>query len=279
MGRKKAAEAIPVAFIRDAFMVGSNSGQIVRRSTGEVGTFVGPGGRLLVRVYRQGRIKRLVASKTAWIVHTGQHPRGVVRHRDGDAHNFAASNLIETKRGPRPFDQSKGGKRSSLHERQASDAALLRTLAEHQGALNVPQLSQSLGQSAPCCCVRLAKLERSGLVCGPHCNARRRWNLTAQGEALAASANPVVLDQRDRDILMIIARAPAGIVAIARRVGSCNLTVRRRADLLVAQKLAKADERRRYVVTDEGRKALPDALPPTWGRRCWMASRTDDAGR
>ena len=181
MGRQK-TPAVPVEpeFIRQAFAV-TTQGVLVRRSTGSDATFRGPNARQLVRVYCEGRIKRLVASKTAWIVHTGQNPRGVVRHRDGDEHNFAAFNLIETKRGPRPFDQSKGGKRSSLHERQASDAALLRTLAEHPGALTVPQLSQSLGQSAPCCCTRLAKLERRGLVCGPHCNARRRWNLTEQG--------------------------------------------------------------------------------------------------
>jgi hypothetical protein len=63
-------------------------------------------------------------------------------------------------------------------------------LAEQQGALTVPQLSQSVGQSAPCCCVRLAKLEARGLVCGPRCDARKRWDLTPAGKALAAASAP-----------------------------------------------------------------------------------------
>ena len=261
MGRQKTiAPPVEPQFLRQAFAV-TTQGVLIRRSTGLDATFRGPNTRQLVRVYCEGRIKRLVASKTAWIVHTGQNPRGVVRHRDGDEHNFAAFNLIETKRGPRPFDQSKGGKRSALHERQASDAALLRTLAEHQGALTVPQLSQSLGQSAPCCCVRLAKLERRGLVCGPHCNARRRWNLTAQGEALAASANPVVLDDRDRQVLAALALTSMGTVKLARRVEVCPMTIRRRVRLLVERGLVFADPRKFFSITDAGLAALGDAAP------------------
>jgi Mn-dependent DtxR family transcriptional regulator len=250
-------------FIRQAFAV-TTQGVLVRRSTGSDATFRGPNARQLVRVYCEGRVKRLVASKTAWIVHTGQNPRGVVRHRDGDEHNFAASNLIETKRGPRPFDQSKGGKRSSLHERQASDAALLRTLAEHQGALTVPQLSQSLGQSPPCCCVRLAKLERSGLVCGPHCNARRRWNLTEEGRELAEAANHVVLDQRDHDILAALALTSMGNVKLARRVEVCPMTIRRRVRLLVGRGLVFADPRKFFSITSKGRDLLGPDAPKLW---------------
>jgi Mn-dependent DtxR family transcriptional regulator len=171
------------------------------------------------------------------------------------------SNLIETGRGPHSFDQSNGGKRSSLHERQASDAALLRTLTAHQGALTVPQLSQSLGQSAPCCCTRLAKLERSGLVCGPHCNARRRWNLTAQGEALASSANPVVLDDRDRQVLAALALTSMGTVKLARRVEVCPMTIRRRVRLLVERGLVFADPRKFFSITDAGLTALGSEAP------------------
>jgi hypothetical protein len=146
MGRGRiTAEPLDPAEVRASFRVRQDS-QIIRASTGEVATFVGPGGRVMCRVYHDGKIKRLLASRVAWVLGgANEWPHGVVRHRDSDEHNFAASHLIETKRGPRPFDQSKGGKRSALHERQASDAALLRTLAEHQGALTVPQ---SLGQSA-----------------------------------------------------------------------------------------------------------------------------------
>jgi DNA-binding IclR family transcriptional regulator len=262
MGRGRiTAEPPDPAEVRARFRV-RQDGQIIRASTGEGATFVGPGGRVMCRVYHQGQIKRLLASRVAWVLGgANEWPHGVVRHRDGDEHNFAASNLIETKRGPHPFDQSKGGKRSSLHERQASDAALLRTLAEHPGALTVPQLSQSLGQSAPCCCTRLAKLERRGLVCGPHCNARRRWNLTTQGEALAASANPVVLDDRDRQVLAALALTSMGTVKLARRVEVCPMTIRRRVRLLVERGLVFADPRKFFSITDAGLAALGDAAP------------------
>jgi Mn-dependent DtxR family transcriptional regulator len=267
MGRPQHSQPLPpVEFIQQAFAL-RQDGRIVRREchiaalAHEPATFVGPGGRLLARVYHEGRIRRIAAGRIAWALAAGQWPEGVVRARNGVDDDLRPSNLIETNRGQRPFDQSKGGKRSSLHERQAGDAALLRTLAEHQGALTVPQLSQSLGQSPPCCCIRLAKLERRGLVCGPHCNARRRWNLTAQGEALAASANPVVLDDRDRQVLAALALTSMGTVKLARRVEVCPPTIRRRVRLLVERGLVFADPRkffrsRTLVLQRLGRNAL-----------------------
>lgn len=50
-------------------------------------------------------------------------------------------------------------------------------------------------------------------------------------------------------------------LVLSRRVGVCSLTARRRLDHLVQRNLAKADERRRYVVTNLGLKALGDAVP------------------
>ena len=72
---------------------------------------------------------------------------------------------------------------------------------------------------------------REGVRMQSEMQCRRRWELSQAGREIAAVP---LLDDRDRDILLAIARrfaggaAPAGIVAIAREVGVCNLTVRRR---------------------------------------------------
>jgi hypothetical protein len=265
MGRQKTiAPPVEPQFLRQAFAV-TTQGVLIRRSTGLDATFRGPNTRQLVRVYCEGRIKRLVASKTAWIVHTGQNPRGVVRHRDGDEHNFAASNLIETKRGPRPFDQGKGGKASSLDRRANATTTLLQTLSAHPGS-TVPQISKLVGSSTSCTCVRLSKLADAGLCVGPKCDARARWELSQQGRELAAQAsNPVVLDQLARQVLSALALAPTRLLALARRVGCCSLTARRRVNLLVERKLIESDGRR-FSITDEGRKALGDTAPQPWVR-------------
>jgi hypothetical protein len=96
--------------------------------------------------------------------------------------------------------------------------------------LTLPQLSRLTGSSESCVCTRLGKLAENGFACSPKCNARVRWELSQAGREIAAVP---LLDDRDRDILLAIARRfaggaePAGIVAIAREVGVCNLTVRR----------------------------------------------------
>ena len=258
MGRRR--EPIPpldIAFIGECFAIGSNSGQIIRSSTHEPATFVGPGGKLLVRVYVNGKIRRMAAGRVAWVLACGEWPSGVVRHRDGNDHNFLAGNLLLTERGPRPFTKSAGGKASSLERRAKTTTTLIRTLSDHPGS-TVPQLSRLVGSSAPCVCTRLSKLADMGLTCGPKCDARARWDLTPAGKALAASAIPP-LDNLDRDILMIIVRSPAKLMALAHRIGVCRLTVRRRIDRLVEQKLMFPHEGR-YAITDAGIAALgPDA--------------------
>jgi predicted transcriptional regulator len=219
----------------------------------------------MCRVYHQGQIKRLLASRVAWVLGgANEWPHGVVRHRDGDEHNFAASNLIETKRGPRPFDQGKGGKASSLDRRANATTTLLQTLSAHPGS-TVPQISKLVGSSTSCTCVRLSKLADAGLCVGPKCDARARWDLTPAGKALAAAANPVVLDDLDRQVLAALALTAMGTVKLARRVEVCPMTIRRRVRSLVENGLVFADPRRFYVVTDKGRDLLgPDALPPRW---------------
>ena len=222
---------------------------------GEPAGFRGPGGRPLVRFVYNGKTRRVALLKVGWIVRTGELPKGAVRPRDGDEWNASSDNLLVLKLGRDSF--SAGG--ISLAQRRASDAAILKALAESNGALTLPQLSELVGQGMACACVRLARLAKNGLTCGPACDQRRRWNLTEAGRALAAASQPV-LDERARDILTIIARAPAGIVALVREMGSCRLTVRGCIDMLVERGLAR-EAGRKFTATDEGRQALGPAAP------------------
>jgi DNA-binding IclR family transcriptional regulator len=259
MGRKREPlEPLDVHLIQQAFAV-TEGGQIVRSSTGEIATFIGPGKKLLVRVYIDGKIRRVLATRIAWALASGEWPDGVVRCRNGVDDDLRAENLLVTKRGPRPFTMSIGGRASALVHRSEADRAMLAALAEHEGSLTVPQLSESVGQSAPCCCHRLAKLEKRGLVCGPHCDARRRWNLTPAGQALAAAALPV-LDDTDRDILTIIVRQPAKLMALARQIGCCALTAKRRLGLMIERGLVKVANAT-FSITDAGISALGDGAP------------------
>ncbi len=58
----------------------------------------------------------------------------------------------------------------------------------------------------PCACVRLAKLAEKGLACGPRCNAAERWRLSQAGQELAAGGQ-LLIDERDREVLVAAARA------------------------------------------------------------------------
>ena len=267
MGRRKTPIVpLDVGVIREAFAVGDNSGSVIRRSTGAEATFVGPSGALLIRCYHQGQVRRLTASRVAWVLaaDVNEWPKGPIKPRDGDERNLRAENLIQVRRSAhQPF--SAGGKASSLERRTQADVALINALAEHQGALTVPQLSVSVGQSPPCCCTRLAKLEARGLVCGPHCDARKRWDLTPAGRALAAASIPVVIDDLDRHILGAVTRSPLRLMALAGLTGVCRLTMRRRLDRLIAQKLIEANESR-FRISAKGREALGDDAPTPWVR-------------
>jgi hypothetical protein len=267
MGRRKGPLPPLAAEIVQAAFAVTPEGVLIRRSTGANAVYRGPNDQLLARVYLGGSRRRIIASRLAWAIETGEWPRGVVRHRDDDERNFAPSNLLVTRRGPRPFVQSEGGKGSSLARRAEADAALINALAEHQGALTVPQLSVSVGQSAPCCCVRLARLAAAGLTCGPMCNARQRWNLTPAGQALVARAEdasiPVILDDTDRRILGALALSPVRLMTLARLLGICRLTARRRLDRLMAQKLVEVDEDR-FQINAKGRDCLGPDAPLPW---------------
>ena len=72
MGRsRQTLPPLDVEIVREAFAL-RQDGQIVRRGCrvaaldGEPATFTGPGGKLLVRVYVNGKIRRTAAGRVAW---------------------------------------------------------------------------------------------------------------------------------------------------------------------------------------------------------------------
>ena len=271
MGRPHITQPpVPVDFIQQAFAV-RQDGTLVRRECHVAALAHEPAafalnGRLMVRVYVNGKIRRIAASRTAWALATGNWPKGVVRHRNGDDRDCRQENLLLTRHGRDPFGaisnkHSKGGRASSLAERWARTTTLIRTLADHPGA-TVPQISRLVGSSASCTCTGLGKLSDMGLTCGPKCDARARWDLTPAGKALAASAIPP-LDNLDRDILMIIVRSPAKLMALAHRIEVCRLTSAeahrqtRRTETHVPSRGTLRDHRRRDRRARPRRPAAP----------------------
>lgn len=260
--KKTTLPPVEPAFVAERFRL-RQDGAILRASTGEPATFRGPAGKLMVRVYVGGKTRRIAAGRIAWCLAVGELPRGPVKHRDGDHGNFAAGNLVLTKRGPRPFDQGRGGKASALRERTMAATTLLRTLADHPD-VTVPMLSTLIGASESCTCVRLAKLEAGNLACSPKCDARRRWELSQAGRELAGAGGPVV-DKVDKRILAALARSPMRQLQLARAVDVCSLTAKRRLGLLVSRGLVRV-EGARFTISDAGLALLGDAAPKPWLR-------------
>ena len=126
----------------------------------------------------------------------------------------------------------------------------------------MPQLSRLVGSSAPCVCTRLGKLADAGFCVGPKCDARARWDLTDQGRELAAAANPVLLDDLDRQVLAVLAQVAMGPVRLARRVGTCPMTAKRRAHLLAKRGLVHLDPRKFYSISVAGRQAIGTTNAP-----------------
>jgi hypothetical protein len=272
---------VPPEFIQQCFIVGDNSGKLLWRErppehflqrrqdhrhfsaafAGKPAGMLGPGGKPLVRFVYEGHTRRVALLKVAWIVATGELPCGVVRPRDGDEWNATAANLIVTKAGAGTFDQGKGGKRSSLAERQFRSTLLLKALAANPGS-TVPVLSELIGSSVSCCCTRLGKLADMGLTCGPKCDARARWDLSPAGQALAAAASPVVIDGLDTDLLEMIASGPMRQLELARRCGIASLTVKRRVWRLIEAGMVTTDSERRFCISRVGIAALGGEAPP-----------------
>ena len=195
MGRtRQPLQPLPVEIVTEAFAIRQEDGQLVRRGCHVAALAHGPAtftlnGKLMCRVYYEGSIRRILATRIAWALACGRWPDGPVKCRNGNEHDLRAENLIQVERGPRPFVQGRGGKASALAERQARNTMLLRTLAENPDA-TVPQLSRLIGASESCTCVRLAKLETQGLTCSPKCQAHIRWRLSQAGSEFAATGRP-----------------------------------------------------------------------------------------
>jgi hypothetical protein len=252
VGRKREPlEPLDVAVVQASFEL--RDGQIIRLSTSEPATFAFKD-KPMVRVYIGGKIKRVLATRIAWVLACGAWPSGIVRLRDGDESNFSAANLIVVKRGQNPFSVGT----SSLKRRAEVDSTLIKTLAAHPGA-TLPMLSQLIGAGESCCCTRLGRLEKRGLTCSPRCQARLRWDLTPAGRELATSAS-LPLDDMDQRILGVLVLKPLRQLELARRVGCCSLTAKRRINLLIDKNMVEAHDGR-FSITDEGRRALGDAAP------------------
>ena len=73
-----------------------------------------------------------------------------------------------------------------------------------------------------------------------------------------------MIDELDRRLLLVIARAPAGIVGISRAIESCHLTARRRINGLVGQGLASETGLRRFMISEKGRALLGADAPRPW---------------
>ena len=239
MGRGVAVEPVPVAFVRANFAV--RDGTIVK-ANGSPATFTGPNGVAMVRLRYNGHVRRLSAGRVAYALTKNEWPVGLLAKPCHHPHAAA-------------------GRASALACRAKADLTLIKAMNEAPN-VSIAQLSAMTGSPKSCTSARLTRLAERGLTESPKCCPGKSWALSAQGQALAAADRPI-LDDFDREILLAL---PGRIMTLAAQTGVCPLTIRRRVDRMAAQKLVALDERRRFVVTDEGRKALPHAppKPPRW---------------
>jgi hypothetical protein len=196
-------------------------------------------GQHVVRLQFDGRTRRIAASRVAWCLSAGEWPVGLL-----------------AKRSHQP-----NGKASSLARRAEADMTLIKAMSEAPDA-SIAKLSALTGSPESCVSARLGRFAAAGFAASPMCVPGRSWCLTGAGKALAMNGQPLI-DELDRDILTIIARAPVRQLALARRLGVCSLTAKRRLGLLIAQGLADAQDGR-FRISDVGVKALGSDAPQRW---------------
>jgi hypothetical protein len=107
MGRTR--EPVPpldVAVVQASFDL--RDGRIIRREchiaalSGESAVFTGPKGVPMVRLTHNGRIRRVLAAKCAWMLATGAAPTGAVKTKNGLADDFRLEDLVVIRRGVNP---------------------------------------------------------------------------------------------------------------------------------------------------------------------------------
>ena len=229
MGRGIASAPLDIQVVQQAFAL-RQDGVLLRRRchidalSGEPATFIGPGGRVMCRVYHAGKIRRLVAGRVAWAIHANEWPRGPVKPRNGDASDLRPQNLLLTKHGAHQPNAA-AGRASSLDRRAETNAALLQALAE-RGNPTLAELSEAVGLSEGRVSARLGRLAERGLTASPMCIPGRAWALTEEGRKRAEAGPRGPLDDTDRAILRIVAQSPVRHMRLAREVEVCPATVR-----------------------------------------------------
>jgi Mn-dependent DtxR family transcriptional regulator len=280
MGRScQTQPPLPVEYVRDALQVRQDGVLIWRKRpaghfpcrpddasrfnnqrAGEPAGFAGPDGRLMVRFQYQGATRRIAASRVAWALAAGEWPRGQIKPKNGVEGDLRPENLIIIQRGANPAAVGK----SSLQRRRAVDGKLIEALAvcsARDGPATVAEIGRLAGLSESAASTRLGRLATQGIAASPMCCPNRSWVLTERGRALAATTEPVVLDDLDQEVLAALAVTSMGIMKLSRRVEACSMTIKRRARLLVERGLVLADPRRFYALTDQGRAAIGTDTP------------------
>src|ERR1700719_3579245 len=98
MGRlKESLPPLDIAIVQENFDL--IDGRLYRRNchitalNGESATFVGPKGVPMVRLTHNGRIRRVLAARCAWMLATNSLPSGAVKTKNG-ADDFRLENLV-----------------------------------------------------------------------------------------------------------------------------------------------------------------------------------------
>jgi hypothetical protein len=184
MGRGIASAPLDVQTVQQAFALRQDGSLLRRRChiealSGEPATFIGPSGKRMVRIGVQGKVRRIAASRIAWALHYREWPSGPVRPKNGDPDDLRADNLVHTRHGAhRP--NAAGGRASSLERRHATNAALLRALAE-RASPTLAELSQAVGLSEGRVSTRLEQVAGAGLDDQPHVRARTELGVDRAG--------------------------------------------------------------------------------------------------
>jgi hypothetical protein len=260
MGRGAAPPPLDVEVVRQTIAIRQDGALIRIQSrmtafSGEPAIF-----QNMVCIRHGGTVRRLAPGRVAYALSTGRWPpRGVqVRLKTGDS-DFRLENL-EIVPACRHKPHLKGSPATSLARRQSADVQMLRVMTEHPDA-TVEELGELTGVARGRVSTRLGKLAKRDLVTSPMCVPGRAWAISAQGRTAAMELRPL-LDDLDRHILLTLRTLAMGPLRLSRRIGTCEMTAKRRAQLLARHGLVFADMRGFFEVTEAGLAALGDAQPP-----------------